>query len=172
MKASLIGILEDVCKMEKNTGITYCERVNEKWKGAEDPNGPLFHALQGAAEAFTVVHFAGPVTYGTTIVDKKKFLPPSQWERASISPDCPTIDDFVNKNRDNIPQSLLDFFTAQSSNAYFKRIDKARQVREEEAERESAADSTPGRGGKKKKYVVHHYFQCGHRGARWLCLFV
>jgi hypothetical protein len=46
VKTSLIGILEDVCKMEKNTGITYCERVNEKWKGAKDPNGPLFHATQ------------------------------------------------------------------------------------------------------------------------------
>ena len=65
---------------------------------------------------FTVVHFAGPVTYGTTVVDKEKFLPPSQWERANISPECPKIDDFVNKNRDNIPQSLLDFFTEQSTN--------------------------------------------------------
>ena len=154
VKVSLIGILEDVCKMEKNTGITYCERVNEKWKGATDPNGPLFHGPKGAAEAFTVVHFAGPVTYGTTVVDKEKFLPPSQWERANISPECPKIDDFVNKNRDNIPQSLLDFFTEQSTNEYFKRIDKARRMREAEAERASAADTTPGRGGKKKKYVV------------------
>lgn len=154
VKGSLIGILEDVCKMEKNTGITYCERVNEKWKGREDANGPLFHGPKGAAEAFTVVHFAGPVTYGTTVVDKEKFLPPSQWDRAGISPDCPKIDDFVNKNRDNIPESLLDFFTERSTNAYFKRIDKSRRMREEEAERASAADTTPGRGGKKKKYVV------------------
>jgi len=94
------------------------------------------------------------VEYGTTAVDKQKFLPRSQWDRAKISPDCPTIDDFVDKNRDNIPQSLLDFFTEKSSNGYFKRIDKMRRMREAEAERASAADTTPGRGGKKKKYVV------------------
>ena len=119
VKVSLIGILEDVCKMQKNTGETYCERVKEKWNVAEDANGPLFHGPKGAAEAFTVVHFAGPVEYGTTAVDKQKFLPRSQWDRAKISPDCPTIDDFVDKNRDNIPQSLLDFFTEKSSNGYF-----------------------------------------------------
>ena len=27
MKISLFGILDDVCKQEKNTGVTYCERV-------------------------------------------------------------------------------------------------------------------------------------------------
>jgi hypothetical protein len=30
-------------------------------------------------------------------------------------------------------------------------------MREQEAERESAADSTPGRGGKKKKYAAHYW---------------
>ena len=51
----------------------------------------LTHSL--GAEEFTVVHFAGPVTYGTTEVDKGKFLPPSMWEKNGIEKTCPQVSD-------------------------------------------------------------------------------
>ena len=67
-------------------------------------------------------HLFGPalwsrpqVTYGTTEVDKSQFKPPSMWEQLKIEPDCPQIDSFLTKNKDKVPQSLLDFFkTAQN----------------------------------------------------------
>ena len=122
MKISLFGILDDVCKQEKNTGVTYCERVMKQWDGAEDANGPLFEKPKFGAEEFSVVHFAGPVKYGTTEVDKGKFLPPSQWEKNNIDPKCPQIDSFLTKNKDKVPQSLLDFFAEKATNAYYQYI--------------------------------------------------
>merc|ERR1711871_722744 len=122
IKVSLFGILDDVCKQEKNNGETYCERVMKEWNGAEDANGPLFLGPRFGAEEFSVVHFAGPVTYGTTEVDKGKFLPPSQWQKAGIPPTCPQIDSFLTKNKDKVPQSLLDFFSEGASNAYYQYI--------------------------------------------------
>ena len=122
MKISLFGILDDVCKQEKNTGVTYCERVMKQWTGAEDANGPLFEKPKFGAEEFSVVHFAGPVKYGTTEVDKGKFLPPSQWEKNGIEPTCPQIDSFLTKNKDKVPQSLVDFFAENASNVYYQYI--------------------------------------------------
>jgi myosin heavy subunit len=122
MKISLFGILDDVCKQEKNTGVTYCERVMKQWTGAEDANGPLFEKPKFGAEEFSVVHFAGPVKYGTTEVDKVKFLPPSQWAKAGIDPTCPQIDSFLTKNKDKVPQSLLDFFAEKATNGYYQYI--------------------------------------------------
>ena len=122
MKISLFGILDDVCKQEKNTGVTYCERVMKQWTGAEDANGPLFEAPRFGAEEFSVVHFAGPVKYGTTEVDKVKFLPPSQWDKQGIDKSCPQIDSFLTKNKDKVPQSLLDFFTENAKNDYYQHI--------------------------------------------------
>ena len=125
IKISLFGILDDVCKQEKNNGVTYCERVMKQWKGAADANGPLFIGPKFGAEEFEVVHFAGPVKYGTTEVDKGKFLPPSMWEKNGISPSCPQIDSFLTKNKDKVPQSLLDFFTENSKNDYYLYINRA-----------------------------------------------
>lgn len=131
VKKSLFGILDDVCKQEKNTGVTYCERVMKQWDGAKDANGPLFEKPRFGAEEFSVVHFAGPVKYGTTEVDKEKFLPPSQWAKNGIDPKCPVIDSFLTKNKDKVPQSLLDFFNGCSeawpdstgcSNQYYRTI--------------------------------------------------
>jgi myosin heavy subunit len=122
MKISLFGILDDVCKQEKNTGVTYCERVMKQWTGAEDANGPLFEKPKFGAEEFSVVHFAGPVKYGTTEVDKGKFLPPSQWAKAGIDPTCPQIDSFLTKNKDKVPESLLQFFAEKASNQYYTYI--------------------------------------------------
>jgi hypothetical protein len=124
IKISLFGILDDVCKQEKNNGVTYCERVMKQWNDAKDANGPLFIKPKFGAEEFEVVHFAGPVKYGTTEVDKVKFLPPSQWEKAGIDPTCPQIDSFLTKNKDKVPQSLLDFFTENSKNAYYLYINR------------------------------------------------
>lgn len=104
IKISLFGILDDVCKQEKNTGVTYCERVVKQWKGKEDANGPLFIHPKFGAEEFEVVHFAGPVKYGTTEVDKGHFLPPSQWAKRGIDPTCPQIDSFLTKNKDKVPE--------------------------------------------------------------------
>jgi len=122
MKISLFGILDDVCKQEKNTGVTYAERVIKQWTGAEDANGPLFEKPKFGAESFGVVHFAGPVVYGTTEVDKGKFLPPSQWARNNVDPTCPQIDSFLTKNKDKVPQSLLDFFSEKAQNEYYQYI--------------------------------------------------
>lgn len=119
IKVSLFGILDDVCKQEKNNGVTYCERVMKQWNGAKDANGPLFEGPKFGAEEFSVVHFAGPVKYGTTEVDKGKFLPPSQWEKEGIDPTCPQIDSFLTKNKDKVPESLLNHFTENSKNAYY-----------------------------------------------------
>ena len=119
MKISLFGILDDVCKQEKNNGVTYCERVMKQWTGAEDANGPLFEGPKFGAEEFSVVHFAGPVKYGTTEVDKEKFLPPSQWAKAGIDPTCPQIDSFLTKNKDKVPASLLQFFAEKATNSYY-----------------------------------------------------
>jgi myosin heavy subunit len=104
IKVSLFGILDDVCKQEKNTGVTYCERVMKQWTGAKDANGPLFEGPKFGAEEFSVVHFAGPVKYGTTEVDKTKFLPPSRWAKEGIDPTAPQIDSFLTKNKDKVPE--------------------------------------------------------------------
>ena len=40
----MFGVLDDVCKQEKNTGVQYCEQASKIWKGAKDENGPLFGA--------------------------------------------------------------------------------------------------------------------------------
>ena len=122
MKNSLFGILDDVCKQEKNTGVTYCERVMKEWTGAEDANGPLFEKPRFGAEEFSVVHFAGPVKYGTTEVDKVKFLPPSMWAKNGIDEKCPQIASFLTKNKDKVPQSLLDFFAEKATNEYYQFI--------------------------------------------------
>jgi myosin heavy subunit len=154
VKVSLVGILDNTCKMETNDGTNYCEAVDKQWRGKKDANGPLFEGPRFGAEEFTVVHFAGPVKYGTTEVDKVKFLPPSQWEKAGIDPLCPQIDSFVTKNKDKVPQSLLDHLTEHVTNDYFKRIDAKRIAREKEADRASAAEgSTPGRSGAAKTIV-------------------
>jgi myosin heavy subunit len=131
IKVSLFGILDDVCKQEKNDGVTYCNRVVKQWDGATDANGPLFFSPKFGKESFQVNHFAGPVQYGTTEVDKTKFLPPSMWEKEGIDPKCPVIDSFLTKNKDKVPQSLLDFFNGRSealpdstgcSNQYYRTI--------------------------------------------------
>ena len=127
IKISLFGILDDVCKQEKNNGVTYCERVMKQWNGAADANGPLFIGPKFGAEEFEVVHFAGPVKYGTTEVDKGKFLPPSMWEKNNIDPSCPQIDSFLTKNKDKVPQSLLDHFTENSKNEYYAYITRVRE---------------------------------------------
>jgi len=119
IKISLFGLLDDVCKQEKNNGVTYCERVMKQWTGAKDENGPLFEGPRFGAEEFSVVHFAGPVKYGTTEVDKVKFLPPSMWAKNGIDPACPQIDSFLTKNKDKVPQSLLDFLTGSAKNEYY-----------------------------------------------------
>lgn len=61
------------------------------------------------------------------------------WEKNGISKSCSQIASFVTKNKDKVPVSLLEFFTANASNKYFKRIDKARIMREQEADRASGA---------------------------------
>ena len=55
-----------------------------------------------SSPSFSVVHFAGPVKYGVTEVDKTKFLPKSRWAKEKISEDSPTIDGFTVKNRDKV----------------------------------------------------------------------
>ena len=122
VKTSLIGVLDDVCKQDKNDGTTYCERAAKQWNGKKDANGPLFEGPKFGAEEFTVIHFAGPVKYGTTEVDKVKFLPPSMWEKNGIDLKCPQIESFVTKNKDKVPQSLLDFFAEKASNDYYQYI--------------------------------------------------
>ena len=119
IKRSLFGILDDVCKQEKNTGVTYCEQDTSEWRGEVDDNGPLFEGSKFGAEVFTIHHFAGAVEYGLTEVDKQQFLPPSQWARAGIDSNCAKIDSFVTKNKDKVPQSLLDFFGAHAQNSYY-----------------------------------------------------
>eukprot|EP01051_Picozoa_sp_SAG22_P001532 SAG22_NODE_61_length_23387_cov_34.380582_20_plen_444_part_00 len=93
-RKSLFGLLDDAGKKESNEGSHYCDSVVKKWDGAKDANGPLFvkpkfNNKEGRPEEFTVIHFAGPVVYGTTNVDKTKFLPPSQWgsPRAGVALD-------------------------------------------------------------------------------------
>jgi hypothetical protein len=120
-----------VCKQEKNNGETYCTRVLAQWcpggKAVCDANGPLFEAEQFGQEAFSVVHFAGPVRYGTTEVDKVNFKPPSMWSKNNIDPNGPMIDSFLTKNKDKVPQSLLEFF-ANSTNEYYQHITRARSA--------------------------------------------
>jgi hypothetical protein len=53
---------------------------------------PLFMKPKFGMEEFSVVHFAGPVKYGCTAVDKVHFLPRSRWERQGIANDAPTRD--------------------------------------------------------------------------------
>ena len=80
------------CKQETATDETFCERLCERWNGAKDANGPLFLKPRFGMEEFSVVHFAGPVKYGCTAVDKVHFLPRSRWERQGIANDAPTRD--------------------------------------------------------------------------------
>ena len=68
---------------------------------------PLFMKPKFGMEEFSVVHFAGPVKYGVTEVDKQKFLPKSMWGKEKIPADSPTIDSFTTKNRDKVPESLV-----------------------------------------------------------------
>ena len=55
-----------MCKQERNNGVTYCERVIKSWDNAKDANGPLFLKPRFGSEEFSVVHFAGPVTCGSS----------------------------------------------------------------------------------------------------------
>lgn len=155
IKVSLFGILDDVCKQEKNNGVTYCERVMKQWNGATDANGPLFEGPKFGAEEFSVVHFAGPVKYGTTEVDKGKFLPPSQWEKAGIDPTCPQIDSFLTKNKDKVPQSLLDFFAEGASNEYYQYI--TRSDRDGTVAGADAGSTTGLGGGQVAKTIVSKF---------------
>ena len=63
----------------------------------------------------------GPVKYGVTEVDKTKFLPKSRWAREEprILEDAPTIDGFLTKNRDKVPDSLVAYLRGKSQNAFF-----------------------------------------------------
>ena len=118
----------------------------KQWTGKKDANGPLFEGPKFGFEEFTVIHFAGPVKYGTTEVDKVKFLPPSMWEKNGIDLKCPQIESFVTKNKDKVPQSLLDFFSEKAGNEYFLHIDKRRKARLAEAERAGGgAAASPGK---------------------------
>ena len=159
VKTSLIGVLDDVCKQDKNDGTTYCERAAKQWNGKKDANGPLFEGPKFGAEEFTVIHFAGPVKYGTTEVDKVKFLPPSMWEKNGIDLKCPQIESFVTKNKDKVPQSLLDFFSEKAGNEYFLHIDKRRKARLAEAERAGGgAAASPGKSpGAGPKTIVSKF---------------
>ena len=136
-KRSLFGLLDDACKNEKNEGSHYCASVVKQWTDAAgkpkcDANGPLFIApkfnnKEGRPEEFTVIHFAGPVVYGTTVVDKQKFSPPSQWQRGVTldktgQPTAGTIESFLDKNKDRVPTSLLELFATEATNELYKQV--------------------------------------------------
>ena len=147
--ASVFGILDDVCKQESGKDESYCERISKEWDGKKDKNGPLFHKARFGMEEFTVIHFAGPVTYGVTPVDKLKFLPPSRWSKSGIPEDSPIIDGFTTKNRDKIPASLIEFLETNSQNTYFSSLCvMANQMAAE------AAAASSGKSGKKAAVTI------------------
>ena len=41
-KKSMCGLLDDVCKQERNNRVTNCERGIKAWDNAKDANGPVF----------------------------------------------------------------------------------------------------------------------------------
>ena len=118
-KRSTFGILDDVCKQESATDEAFCERLVKQWDGKTDANGPLFLRPKFGMEEFSVVHFAGPVKYGCTEVDKVKFAAKSRWDKEKIPHDSATIDGFTTKNRDKVPASLVKFMQSTATNAFF-----------------------------------------------------
>ena len=80
---------------------------------------PLFVKPKFGMEEFSVVHFAGPVKYGVTEVDKQKFLPKSMWGKEKIPADSPTIDSFTTKNRDKVPESLVKCLCWDTRTSYY-----------------------------------------------------
>ena len=91
----------------------------KQWKDGKDANGPLFikskfNNKEGRPEDFTVIHFAGPVTYGTTVVDKQMFLAPSLWANKGVPldkhghPTAGTIDSFLGGR--TVADQLVTFF--------------------------------------------------------------
>jgi myosin heavy subunit len=167
IKGSLFGILDDTCKQAKNRGEQYCEGAVAKWRGAKDANGELFeYKDQFAREKFKVVHFAGPVEYGVTEVDKEHFKPPSEWKRLGIQPGCAQIDSFVTKNKDRVPASLLAFLRTHATNAYYTHVAEQAEAAAEASEAAAAAASpspagggspqrgSPGGGGRGPKTIV------------------
>ena len=132
-KKSTFGILDDTCKQDSATDETFCERLVKQWDGAKDANGPLFMKPKFGMEEFSVVHFAGPVKYGVTEVDKTKFLAKSRWAKEKIPEDSPTIDGFTTKNKDKVPDSLVKWLFESSKNAYMVLIFDQQKPKEGEA---------------------------------------